>query len=110
MLCERNGHIPRLDLRAGDTIRGSNVIASRAFPRIDGLGATLLHLHRDADDERRSLPNIAAGHKGVVLLDFSRRERELGLDTVTVELFQSTGKLAVWGSSSDTHQVSLGCE
>ena len=110
MLCERNGHIPRLDLRARDTIRGSNVIASRALPRIDGLGATLFHLLGDADNERRSLPNIAAGHIGVVLLDVSRHERELRLDTVTVELFQSARKLAVWGSSSNTHQVSLGCE
>jgi hypothetical protein len=39
----------------------------------------------DADNEWRSLPDIIASHKGVVMLDVSRHEPKLVLDTVAVE-------------------------
>jgi len=45
----------------------------------------MLGLRWDADDEWRSRPDIVASHKGVVMLDISRHERKLRLNTVTVE-------------------------
>ena len=79
------GYVPRFDLRASDTIRGPDRIASRTVLRADGFGATMLGLRWNADDEWRSRPDIVAIHKGVVMLDVSRHEREVSLDFVAVE-------------------------
>jgi hypothetical protein len=87
----RNGvYVPRFDLRARDTITLPDVIASGAFWRANGLGATMVRLRWDADNEWRSHPDIIASHKGVVMLDVSRHERKLRLDGVAVEWIQLT--------------------
>ena len=107
-LCRNGGYAPFLDLRPRDTVRGPDVIASRAVPRADGLGATMLSLRGDADNEWRSSPDIVAGHKGVVFLDVSSGERKFRLDAVTINQIQLAGKLAVWGDGkirTKYHQV-----
>ena len=65
---------PCLDLRPRDTIHGPDVLASRAVPRADGLGATVVGVRGDADHEWRPCPDIVAIHKAIVLLDVSLHE------------------------------------
>lgn len=98
LICESVGqYAPRLDLRPSGKISGRDVIASRTVPRVDGLGAALVGVRGDADEEWRSWPNTVAVHKGVVLLDVSLHEGKVGLDGVTIEYIESVSKLAVCG-------------